>query len=183
MANADCAAVTTYNEGLLIGSLVTMDQLRRRRATHAEPVVIDSSGLDFMRLAIKAFNVTLEHLQEGGEGWVSDGPAVKSMSCGDTDIFWFRGIFFWNALKLHLHLRRLGPEHAADAAMVAEAITNNWLHVKKVLHYPTGLSPNNWFGERRGGVGCFKTQMSLYWLALAQRGVESPDAAAEALLL
>ena len=31
-------------------------------------------------------------------------------------------------------------------------------------------------------VGCFKTQMALYWLALAQAGLESPAAAGKALL-
>ena len=31
-------------------------------------------------------------------------------------------------------------------------------------------------------VGCFKTQMVLYWLALAQAGLESPAAAGKALL-
>jgi hypothetical protein len=32
------------------------------------------------------------------------------------------------------------------------------------------------------GVGCFKTQMSLYWLALAQAGVADPGPAERALL-
>ena len=149
-----------------------------------------------MGLALSAFNATLAWLAE--DGCVTDGALASSDKCGSTDYFWFRGVWFWNALKLELHLRALGPARAADAAAVGAALGRNWAHARGTLDPATRLSPNDWFANktaqrgrgaadgdgapRPSAVGCFKTQMALYWLALAEAGCADPARAARALL-
>ena len=140
-ATADCGAIYTYNQGLLIGVLVQMDSLQRANVT-----TIDAT-LDHLSVALKAFRVTTRHLQE--HGFVSDGPLVKDSDCADRDNFWFRAIFFWNALKLFLHLRTLqAPEYAAAAEEVGAAITKNWRHLAGVLDKTSSLAPDDWFPKQ-----------------------------------
>jgi hypothetical protein len=147
-ATADCGAIYTYNQGLLIGVVVTMDRLQRAGiATISFTKYNHSFGL--VDVAVAAFNATLVYLEE--HGCISDGPLVKEDSCADRDNFWFRAVFFWNTLKLYLHLRSLAAAEADDrdhyqqvAATVKGAILRNWVHVSRVL-FRSKLSPNDWF--------------------------------------
>ena len=160
--NDDCSANSTYNQGLLIGCMIQMDILNKYG------VSIDN--LNFINIAIKAFNFTVNNLSEKVDTYgliISDGDFVKKNGCWTGDNFWFRSIFYWNSLKLLLYLKKYySNSYKSDINSISTVLTNNWKYVKAKVINQNSLAANNWFLPNPGAASCIKTQISLSWLAI-----------------
>ena len=122
---------------------------------------------------VKYKNKTLNIFTAGQ--WVKD----NSNNCEQGDNFWFLSIFYWNLAKLYLYL----DDKNSHKAQIAEDIKNNWAYVStKVISPPTYLAPDNWVNPADKTL-CPKTQVSLYWLALANQVVSSKTPANNDLLI
>ena len=154
--DGNCSGVTTYTQGLLIGCMTQAYHIKT-----AFGFDLDSS-VDYLAVACNAFRIAKTHLSR--EGVAYDGDEQKLQGCDDNN--WFRAILFWNLIKLYAD---------ADDNLKGEIggyVSTNWNTMRDRL-IDGRWTADDWTVTSPMSVGCVKTQMSLFWLAIAKPSIQA----------